>query len=418
MTKLFRHPLAVVFFTVFVDLIGFGIIIPIIPQLLANPRSEFFLLPHGMSIRDGYILLGFLTGIFPLAQFFATPILGQLSDKFGRKPLLAFSLIGTLISRLIFVYGIYSKNLPLLFFSRAFDGITGGNISVAQAAIADITDPEHRAKNFGLLGAAFGLGFIIGPYIGGKLSDPSIVSWFSVTTPFWFASILCALNIISVFLFLPETHLQKNVSLVIAWGKSFTNIIHAYTYKGLRTIFTTTFLFQAGFTFFTTFFAVFLINKFHFTQGNIGDFFSYVGLWVAFTQAVITRKVASKFTEARIIGISMLCMGVTIFLYFLPTVWWQLLLITPFFAMFNGLSQANLTALVSRSTDRNLQGEILGIFSSVQALGQAIPPILSGYIAAKLAPSSPIVIAAVVTLFAGLIFNIFYHNVFLKKESI
>src|SRR5260221_10571641 len=125
---IFKHPMFVILFTVFIDLIGFGILIPIIPQLLANPHSSFFLLPKNMTLSQGYILLGFLTGIFALGQFFATPILGQLSDKFGRKPLLAFSLIGTFLSRILFGIGIITANLPLLFFSRLLDGITGGNI--------------------------------------------------------------------------------------------------------------------------------------------------------------------------------------------------------------------------------------------------------------------------------------------------
>src|SRR6185369_2029743 len=113
-----------------------------------------------------------------------------------RRKLLAISILGTSASYVVFALGIVTKNLPLLFISRAFDGITGGNIAVAQAAVADITKPEHRAKNFGLIGAAFGLGFIIGPYIGGKLSDPSVVSWFSASTPFWFAAALSFFNFI------------------------------------------------------------------------------------------------------------------------------------------------------------------------------------------------------------------------------
>ncbi len=410
MKNLLNQPLVVIFFTVFVDLIGFGIIIPIIPLLLANPRSDFFLLPKGMSLQDGYILLGFLTAMFPLGQFIATPILGQLSDRFGRKKLLLVSLAGTCIAYIIFAYGILTKNLPLLFIARAFDGITGGNISIAQAAIADITTPENRAKNFGLIGAAFGLGFILGPYIGGKLSDPSIVSWFNATTPFWFAAILSFLNIVSVFIFFPETKKQLSSTLHITWMKSITNILRGFSMKEIRIIFMTNFFFQAGFTFFTTFFSVYLINKFMFTQGNIGDFFSYVGLWVAFTQAVITRSLAGKVSESTILYVSTLGTGLAILLYFLPNVWWQLLFITPFFAIFNGLTQANIAGLISRSVSPEIQGEILGINASIQALAQSIPPILSGYIAATISPEAPIFFAAVTICVGGLIFLFFYKS--------
>ena len=408
--KLASNPLFVVFFTVFVDLLGFGILIPVIPLLLANPASPYFLLPAGMTVKQGYIILGFLTAIFPLMQFFATPILGQLSDKFGRKKILAISLAGTSLSYVIFALGIMTRNIPLLFAARAFDGITGGNISVAQAAIADVTTPANRAKNFGLIGAAFGLGFILGPYIGGKLSDPSILSWFSATTPFWFAAILSFLNVLSVIFLFPETLKNLQSHVIIKWDRAIKNVVHAYAYKELRTIFVTIFLLNGGFTFFTTFFSVFLINKFHFNQGNIGDFFSYVGIWIAFTQAVITRQVTKRFGESDILKFSLLGTGLTIFLFFFPTHWWGLLLITPFFAMFNGLTMANITALVSRSVGPEVQGEVMGISTSVQALAQAIPPILSGYIAASLTAEAPIFVSGVVIVLSGLVFITFFKK--------
>lgn len=415
--KLANNPLPVVLFTIFVDLLGIGILIPVIPLLLASPNSKYYLLPGPQSLAHGYILLGYLVAIFPLMQFLAAPILGQLSDKFGRKKVLAFALLGTSISYIIFAIGILTKNIPLLFISRAFDGITGGNLAVAQAAIADVTKPENRARNFGLIGAVFGLGFIMGPYIGGKLSDPSIVSWFNATTPFLFAAMLAFLNVIFVLTLFPETLQNLQDHIQIKWTKSIQNIIRAYTYGELKTLFTTIFLFQGGFSFFTTFFSVYLIRKFAFTQGNIGDFFAYVGLWIAFTQAVITRRVNKMFTEYQVLRITLVMMGLVVLAYFLPKVWWQLLFITPFFAIFNGLSQANSIALVSRSVDATIQGEVLGINTSVAALAQSIPPILSGYLAAKIVPEATIVVASVFIVTAGLVFISFYRPVHFKNPA-
>lgn len=408
--KALNKPLPVIFFTIFLDLIGFGILIPVIPLLLANPHSSFYLLPPDFSPKDGYILLGYLLAIFPFMQFLATPILGQLSDRYGRKKILAISLLGTCISYILFAIGIVERNLPLLFLARSLDGITGGNISVAQAAIADITTPENRAKNFGLIGAAFGLGFIFGPYIGGKLSDPNVVHWFSAATPFWFAACLSFLNVISVFFFFPETLKHPAKELIIAWNKSITNIMKAFQLPGIRSLFTSIFLFQGGFAFFTTFFSVFLITKFGFTQGNIGDFFSYVGIWVALSQALVTRQLSKHFSEYSIVRISLFAMPICIFLFFVPTAWWGLLFIIPFFAMFIGLSQANTTALVSRSAPREIQGEVLGINASVMALAQSVPPVLSGYIAASLTPSSPIVVSAIVIFASALVYALFYKK--------
>jgi MFS transporter, DHA1 family, tetracycline resistance protein len=407
--RLRQRPLPVVLFTIFMDMLGYGILIPVVPQLLANPDSTFSLLPVGMSIDQGYILLGFLVGIYPFMQFLATPILGQLSDKFGRKKVLALALSGTCLSYVAFAIGILTRNIPLLFVSRAFDGITGGNISVAHAAIADISTPETRARNFGFIGAAFGLGLIIGPYLGGKLSDPNIVHWFNPATPFWFAAALSFVNVISVLLLFPETLQNLRLGQRIQWLKSIKNIIAAYGMKALRVPFVSTFLFQAGFSFFITFFSIYLIRKFNFTQGNVGDFFAYIGLWTVFSQVFVNSNVAKWFNEQNILRVSLIALGVFIALFFAPKTSWGLLFIVPFFAMFIGLVQANFLSLISKSARPDTQGEIMGVTSSINTLAQSLPPILSGYIAALLTPEAPLIISAMTIFLAGVIFVLFYR---------
>ncbi len=412
-----RNPMHIIFMTVFIDMLGYGILIPVIPLLLADSASPFYLLPAGVSVNTGYILLGFLLAAFPLFQFLSAPILGQLSDKYGRKKILLISILGTCISYLLFAYAILTKNIPLLFFARSLDGATGGNIAVAQAAIADVTTPANRAKNFGLIGAAFGLGFIIGPYIGGKLSDPTILPWFHAATPFWFAAILSFLNIIFIYFFFKETHEVKESASKIMLNKSVRNILKAYTYKDLRLLFLTSFLFTAGFTFYTTFFAVYLILKLGFTQGNIGDFFAYVGVWIVLTQGVFIRLITRIKTE-KLITLGLLGTGISILLYFIPTVWWGLLFIAPFFAFFNGVTMANLSGLISSSSYQKIQGEIMGINSSVQAFAQIFPPILAGIIASNISPYTPLIIAAFIIIFAGVNFSIFYKPHKITKDNL
>lgn len=408
MRKKLSHPMFVILFTVFLDMLGFGILIPVIPLLLADPASSYYLLPKSLNVTQGYILLGLLTAIFPLGQFFSTSILGEFSDKFGRKKIIIVCLVARFIAYLIFCLGIITKNIPLLFIARLIDGSASGNIAVAQAAIADVTLPQNRAKNFGLMGAAFGFGFIIGPFLGGKLSDPHILPWFNAVTPFLFAAFLVLINIVSVFIFFPETLKILKHHIKINWAKSVTHIMHAYSMKSLRVIFLTNFLFWSGFSFFVTFFSVFLIRKFNFDQGSIGNFFAYIGIWVAFTQIVLTRIISQRFKDQNIVRISLFGSTLLVSSFFLATSTWQFLFIVPVFAGFNGLVQAITPAMVSKSADWHIQGEVLGVNASVQALAQAIPPVLSGIIAAEFSPDTPIIVAVFIMLLASFVFLFFY----------
>jgi DHA1 family tetracycline resistance protein-like MFS transporter len=407
--------LPIVILTIFLDVLGIGILIPIIPQLLANPQSAYYLLPAGWTFKGGLILLGWLVGIYPFMQFLATPILGQLSDRFGRKPVLGFSIAGTALGYVLFAIGIITRNLPLLFFSRALDGITGGNLSVAQAVIADVTPPKDRVKRFALIGAAFGTGFVLGPYIGAKLATPGLSffglfhtpHWFNPATPFWFTALLSLVNLGLIIRLLPETHKQlRNVKVRLT--QSVHNIVRAASYPGLRVIFPSVFLFWGGFAFFQTFFQVLLIDKLHYTQSNIGDFFAYVGLWIAFTQAVITPAVAKKVTPYNVLRFSLIGAGLALFGNLWAHNTTELLLVTPFFAIFIGQSIANSTALVSLSADRYIQGEVLGINASVQALAQAIPAFLSGYLA-EIGINMPVIAGGLVVVAGGLLFWALYR---------
>jgi DHA1 family tetracycline resistance protein-like MFS transporter len=403
--------LPIVLFTVFLDVLGIGILIPVLPQLMFT-----IFIPQGFSYNEALILLGWLTGIYPLMQFLATPILGQLSDRFGRRKVLAVSLAGTALGYALFAVAIVTKNIPLLFIARAFDGVTGGNISVARAVVADVSPPKHRTRNFGFIGACFGLGFVMGPYLGARLAAGGVSffglfntpSWFSTATPFWFTAILSTINVLLLLAFLPETHKHINAKLKLTWNKSLQNIKSAATSPGLRVVFGSSFLYWGGFTFFTTFFQIYLIQKLGFKQSNVGDFFAYIGIWIVISQAVFTPLLL-RYKNSTILRFSILGTGLALLATLFPNNTAQLLMVAPFIAIFNGLTIANSTALVSKSVGPEIQGEVLGIDSSIQALAQAVPAIISGYVA-TLGINVPVLVGASVILVGGILFNTFYRQ--------
>lgn len=389
---------------IFLDMLGIGILIPVLPMLFTEPNSPYFVIAHSNLIQYAFIIFGTLQAAYPFAQFFAAPILGQLSDKYGRRRILIISQIGTCIGFVLFGFGVLAKSITLLFASRLLDGITGGNISVAQAALADISPPQARARTFGLMGVAFGIGFIIGPFLGGILSSPNIVSWFNPAVPFWFAAITSLLSVILTITILPETHPSPLKELRLDLKKSLHDIARAFSIKDLRILFATSWFFQSGFSFFISFLSVYLIQKFNFDQAHLGNFYGYIGIWIIITQGLITRKLSHHFNERTVLRFSMFIAAVSILLHFVPTVAWGLLLVTPIFAIGNGLTQSNLMGYMSRRAGKDVQGEILGINASMSALANVIPPLAAGVIAVSFTPATPIIVAAAMIFFAWALF--------------
>jgi MFS transporter, DHA1 family, tetracycline resistance protein len=394
-----------IFVTVFIDLIGIGIVIPILAHLFLDADG---ILPISYSVAQRTILYGLLVASYPIAQFFGAPVLGALSDRHGRKGILILSLIGTFIGYIFFAYGIMTKNLLLLFISRIIDGFTGGNISIAMSAIADLSNHQEKAKNFGLVGMAFGLGFILGPYIGGKLSDPSVLHWFTHSTPFFFAALLSLINILLVVWMFKET-LSTKIHSKISALTGMKNIYRALQMPSMRTMFLVVFLLTFGFTFYTQFFPVFLIEKFQYSQSQIGDLFAYLGLWVALTQGILTRALSKKFLPQKILTVSILGMSIMLFILILPSKVFYIYMIIPFMAMFNGITMPNTTAVISNLTAKDSQGEILGINQSIQSLAMAIPPIISGVIV-SISNSLPILVASVTIFISWLVFVTLFRN--------
>ena len=389
-------------------MLGIGILIPVFPLLITH-GSEFRVTPESWSSTQSFIMAGWLLAAYPIAQFFCTPILGQLSDNFGRRKLLIISISGTAISYILFGIGISTKNLPLLFFSRILDGMSGGNISIAQAVIGDVSQPEKRAKNFGMIGVSIGLGFVLGPFLGGKLSDPSWSIYFNAAAPFWFAALLSVINVLWVIYFLPET-LKTKLSKKIHLLRPLQNLSQIFKRDYLRMVIPALFLFNAGFTFFTTFWGIVLVEQFGFKQGQVGNFFAYLGIMIILAQGGFVRRLSGKVRDYKVLDISMFLTSICLLVYYylpssLPV---GIYLVPPVLAIGTALTKAFSSALITRLSPPEALGEAMGVSSSANALAQVIPSLLAGYIAAHHA-RLPVLVGAIVVFCAGFIFITSYN---------
>jgi DHA1 family tetracycline resistance protein-like MFS transporter len=394
-----------IFLVVLIDMIGIGIIIPIIGPLFLSTNIIF---DSSVSFATRAVTLGLLIASYPMAQFFGAPLLGALSDKHGRKKILIISLAGTFLGYILFAVGILTHNLYILFFSRIIDGFTGGNITIAMASVADVSDEKTKVKRFGLVGLSFGLGMVIGPVIGGYLGSSDVVSWFNFSTPFFFAAVLCLVNILLfIFNFKETLHTKKHSEISLLTG--FRHIKKAFEYTELRIMFIFVFLFAFGFSFYTQFFQVFLIEKFSYTAAQIGKIFGFMGLWIVLGQGFIVRPLSKRFYPQEILPISVLFVSIAIAFMLLPSNASGLFFIIPIMAIANGLTLPNMNALISNLASKENQGEIMGVSQSIQSFAMAIPPLIAGAFAA-IHYVLPVIIGSVTIFMAWLVFVIFFKQ--------
>lgn len=352
-----RAQLGIIFFTVFIDLVGFGIVIPVLPL-------------YAKHFGASETVNGLLVGIYSAMQFLCAPFLGRLSDRFGRRPVLLLSLLGTAVGfALMGVAPYLGAPLTWLFVARIIDGISGGNISTAQAYIADITAPEERSRAMGLIGAAFGLGFILGPAIGG------LMSVISMSAPFYLAGGLALLNALLVYMRLPESLSDEHRSQPSEQA-SFSEVFrHGWSLPALMASY---FLAITGFSIMTTNFALFTNARMGFDMRQNAWLFAYIGLIGAVVQGGLLRQLLKRGSERAlalagmvllIVGLVVLPMGDTLGF---------LLVASCIIGVGNSLVTPTLNGLASRHTDRGWQGRVLGMMQSAGSLGRWVGPFAAG----------------------------------------
>lgn len=390
-----RRVLTILFVTLLLDVVGIGILIPVIPALFTDPTSSSFMLAD-YSVGARLFIAGLMTALFGVMQFLAAPLLGDLSDTFGRKKLLTLGVGVLAVAQLIFAAGIALASLPLLFMSRLVAGIAGANFSIVQASIADVTVPEHRARNFGLIGAAFGLGFILGPLIGGYIvaltGNPAL--------PFLFAGCLGILNLLFITLMLPETHHVRTAAAKFSFFKAFRNIKTAYLDVDTRPLYTVSFLQMLGFGVYTSFSAVFLTARLGFSEANTGTYFAFVGFCMVLSQVFVVGWASARYSERQIIGAALPLLALMLILQVVVFSPIMLYALVPFTATAVGLISTNLPALISKGVSGARQGAALGINGSLQALSQGIAPLLASAVAASFGIPTIFILASLLVVVA------------------
>ena len=362
------RPLLVIFLTVFVNLVGFGIIIPLLP---------FYAQTFGASP----LVVGLLFASFSLAQLIATPALGALSDRWGRRPVLIFSLLGTVVS---FVMLALAHTLTLLFIARIVDGLSGGNITTARAYIADVTEPHERAKAYGFLGAAFGMGFIVGPGLAGLFAT------ISYTAPIWAAAFITLIATAMAWFWLPETVHRGDGETVSPWRA----LPEVFRRRQLRPLLIADFLYWCSFSVCNTTFALFAARRFEFDvvhTGYVLAAFGFLGVVVQVGMvAPIVRMIGVQRTL--LLGLVIAAIGWGLVAASYSVAFFLLALIPAGIGV--GLCNASLITLVSHSASKDEQGKVQGAAGALESLGRTIGPVWGNGALQKFGEGSAYVSAA------------------------
>lgn len=392
-----RNRMLTIFIVVFVDLLGFGLILPLLPY-------------YAETFGATPTVAGLLVSSYAAAQLIGAPILGRLSDRYGRRPLLLVSIFGTIVGFLLLGLaqplgtslagllpgGLLAANtlaLAVLFTSRLLDGLTGGNISVAQAYITDITDEKNRARGLGLIGAAFGLGFIIGPAVGGALSAGG-----RYAVPAFAAAAIALLNWIAVFIWLPESltrearaELAKRPARAVM---SLSALLRALQRPRFGPLLHTRFLYGLAFATFTGVFALYARYRLGLSSDQTGYVLAYVGLLVVLVQGVAIGRLTARFQESRLIFGAVVLLALSLLAWaFAPNVPVLLIVLAPL-SLASGVLNTVVNSAITKSVYPEEIGGALGLSASLESFTRVVGPVAGAFLLDVLGTWAPGVIGA------------------------
>lgn len=348
-----------IFITLLIDIIGFGIIIPVMPKLIAE-------LKH-VPINEAGKYGGALLTVFAIAQFLFSPIMGSLSDQYGRRPVLLLSLLGFAVDYLILAF---APNYSWFFIGRIIAGMTGASFTTASAYIADISNDETRAKNFGMIGAAFGLGFIIGPWLGGLLGG------IDVKLPFYAAAALCFINFLYGYFILPESLSLEN-RRKFSWKNAnpFSTLKNLFSIKSIQFLLIAFMFLYIGSHAVQSNWAFFTMYRFKWNEFTVGNSLALVGVLVALVQTVIIRFTTKSLGNEKSIYVGFTLYAIGMLLFGLATQSWMMFVFLIPYCL-GGISGPALQSIMSTQVPPNRQGELQGGLTSVMSVTSIIGPLL------------------------------------------
>jgi len=354
---------------VFIDLLGFSLIIPLLPY-------------YAQTFNASDTTIGLLLASYAAAQLIGAPLLGRASDRFGRRPILLISIFGTFLGFLIFGF---AESLTMLFASRILQGLTGGNLSVAQAYITDVTDTKSRNRGLGMIGAAFGLGFIIGPAVGGLLSN------ISYSVPAFVASALSFANLLLIAFWLPESlTAERRAQLTQKTPAfSFNALLQALEHRLTGPLLITRFLYSLAFVILQSIFSLFALKRFNMSVVATGFVLTYVGVVSVITQAWLVGKLSRRFKDTILIesGLLLLALGLLIWA-FAPNIPILVFSVTPI-ALAGGMLNTIVPSALTKTVEPQEVGGILGLSTSIESSTRVISPLLGGFMLERISYWAP-----------------------------
>lgn len=379
-----QRALALVYATIFLDVLGLGVLIPVLPY-------------YAQQYRADAMTVGLLSAAFSIAQFVSSPFLGALSDRVGRRPVILFNILGSAIAYYLFGW---ANTLWLLMLARVMEGITGGSISTAQAYIADVTPPEERMKRFGLIGAVFGLGFIIGPAFGGFLSQ------YGLPVPAYAAGTLCLLAAVFGYFMLPESlSVEKRATgrLEIGDANPVKKIAQALSRDSIRAILIAIFVVNVAFGGLQSNFALFTLKRFGMGPQDNAWIFVYIGCLSIFMQGVVVRRLPKTLDPVKTCVVGLSGMAVGFIGISLAQAEWHLFPAIAVMAFGNGVAAPMLTGLISRRVGEREQGTVLGSSQAILSATRIVGPLMAGFTFDALGSGAPYWTGAILVVAGALI---------------